>query len=143
MSVASGVLDYLRAYEGLEDLELDRLGHADGAACLQPMAEETVRKRYLDGSSQRQAVFTLWVRRAFGGGEQARLESLALLDNLADSLETATLRGDLPELGDGLRAWSLRATASPATELLQEDGLLVDGLTLQLIYFMEGYYAVK
>ncbi len=138
MNVLTGVRDYLRGFPGLEALEIDQLDAGAGAVCLHPVAGEPVRKEYLDGSVQEQVLFEIWVRRGYGGADQTRQESLSALQSLARRLEQETRAGFLPVLGDGKRAWSLRAADTPSSQLLQEDGLLVDQLTLKLIYFMEG-----
>lgn len=132
------VRDFLRTYPGLEALETDVLEDLSGAACLHPEAAEGTLREYLDGSSLRQAKFSLWVRKGYGGDKGARGDSLAYLENLARWLEDKTRRGDLPDLGEGSRAWSLRASDTPENVLMQEDGLLVDGITLTLCYFVRG-----
>ena len=135
MSVLESVRDYLSALPGLEELALDTLGRAPGDICLRPVSSEPVQKTYLDGSCRRQEQYVLWARRSY---DEHRQTDGLWISRLAETLEERTRTGDLPDLGAGKRAWSLRAIDTAAPELLLEDGMLVDQLTLQLIYFMEG-----
>lgn len=137
MTVMEGVRAYLETCPGLEYLTLDDLGPEDGAACLRAIPAEPVQKTYLDGSMRRQARYALWLRRS-GGDETARETQLRWSAALGETLEERTLRGELPELGAGRRAWSLRVLEASLPESRQEDGLLVDQLTLELIYLQEG-----
>ena len=60
------------------------------------------------------------------------------MSDLADLLGKNSRRGILPVLGPGKKSLSLRAETTAAPEILQENGLLVDQITLLLDYYMEG-----
>ena len=135
MSVLEAVREYLSALPGLEGLALDTLGRAPGDLCLRPVSGEPVIQTYLDGSTRRQEQYYLWARRSY---DEDRAEDGQWISGLAETLERRTRQGLLPELGPGKRAWSLLAVDTAAPELLLEDGVLVDQLTLRLTYFMEG-----
>jgi hypothetical protein len=133
MTVMEAAKAYLQGFPGLEELALEDLGQDAGCACLWPIAGEPVMKTYLDGASKRQQSAYVWVRRGYGGaGETGRLE------NLAQWLEQQSRAGNLPALDGGKRCWCVQVVDSPRVEQVQEDGLLVDQVTVQIIYFQEG-----
>jgi hypothetical protein len=132
MNVMEAAEKYLREFPGLEQLTLEELGQDAGSACLWPVAGDPVMKHYLDGASKRQQTAYLWVRRGYGG------ETTESLNDLAEWLENQRRQGKLPELDGGKRCWCIQTLDSPSVEMVQEDGLLVDQVTLQIIYFQEG-----
>ncbi len=138
MTTLEAVRDYLRRIPGLEALSLDDLQDGHGDACLRPVPADPVLRTYLDGSTRRQERFDLWIRRGSRGGETARAADLQEMSDLADLLGKNSRRGILPVLGPGKKSLSLRAETTAAPEILQENGLLVDQITLLLDYYMEG-----
>ena len=138
MTTLEAVRNYLRTFPGLESLSLDTLDYEHGGACLRPVPGEPVTRTYLDGATRRQEQFDLWIRRGSRGGDEARAADLRWLSDLAETLEQNTRRGILPDLGPGKQARSLRTATTAAPEILQENGLLVDQITLRLDYLMEG-----
>ena len=138
MSVLESVRDYLRDIPGLEGLRLDGMDDQAGALCLVPDPAELVLRTYLDGATRRQACFALLLRWGAGAPDESGAAAHGALCALAEALEARTLAGNLPELGPGLRAWSLRASDAPETQLEQDNGLRVERLPLRLIYYKEG-----
>ena len=136
MTILEGIRDYLKTCPGLAGLTLGDLGEEPGAACLRAVPGELEQTEYLDGASLRRMQILLLVRRGFGGAEESRAESLEALEELAETLKQGTRRGGLPDLGAGRRAWSLRPVELAAD--VQEDGWLVDQMTIALTYFQEG-----
>lgn len=137
MTVLEAMKTYLSALPGLSGLQLEDLGRSPGDCCLRSLPGEQLLREYLTGAQLLRLQMELLLRGA-GGSETDRESCFQQTEALMEALWQRTRRGDLPELGEGKRAFSLKLLETAAPEVYQEDGLLVDRITLELRYFQEG-----
>ena len=71
-----------------------------------------VLRRYIDGGSLRQFLFTFATRSYYGEVIRQQLDNLGLFERFADWLEAKSRAGELPALGEGRRARRLEVTTS-------------------------------
>lgn len=137
MTVLEAMKTYLSTLPGLGGLQLEDLGRSPGDSCLRSLPGEQLLREYLTGTRLLRLQMELLLRGA-GGSETDRQDCFQQTEALMEALWQRTRSGDLPALGEGRRAFSLKPLEAAAPEVYQEDGLLVDRITLELRYFQEG-----
>ncbi len=115
MSVASKVMEflsecpYMREFEQLFPVvELDILGESPTTYMVESTPAEPVLKRYANGDTERQYVFSLCSREFYGAPEN--VDTSEFYENFSDWLDTCTKEGKLPNLKGNLISKSIRAT---------------------------------
>lgn len=115
MSVASKVMEflsecpYMREFEQLFPVvELDILGESPTTYMVESTPAEPVLKRYANGVTERQYVFSLCSREFYGAPEN--VDTSEFYENFSDWLDTCTKEGKLPDLKGNLISKSIRAT---------------------------------
>lgn len=115
MSVASKVMEflsecpYMREFEQLFPVvELDILGESPTTYMVESTPAEPVLKRYANGDTERQYVFSLCSREFYGAPEN--VDTSEFYENFSDWLDTCTKEGKLPDLKGSLISKSIRAT---------------------------------
>lgn len=115
MSVASKVMEflsecpYMREFEQLFPVvELDILGESPTTYMVESAPAEPVLKRYANGDTERQYVFSLCSREFYGAPEN--VDTSEFYENFSDWLDTCTKEGKLPNLKGNLIGKSIRAT---------------------------------
>lgn len=115
MSVASKVMEflsecpYMREFKQLFPVvELDILGESPTTYMVESTPAEPVLKRYANGDTERQYVFSLCSREFYGAPEN--VDTSEFYENFSDWLDTCTKEGKLPNLKGNLISKSIRAT---------------------------------
>lgn len=139
MSVASKVVEFIQTCPFLEEfaelfsvVHLDKLEEDTTAYCIESTPVEPILKRYTNGDTIRQYVFSLCSRELYG--EEENKDTSEFYEKFSDWLEECTSTGDLPDLRGNLQSRSIRATT---------DGYLYDAqetkcqyrIQCQFIYF--------
>lgn len=115
MSIASKVMEflsecpYMREFEQLFPVvELDILGESPTTYMVESTPAKPVLKRYANGDTERQYVFSLCSREFYGAPEN--VDTSEFYENFSDWLDTCTKEGKLPDLKGNLISKSIRAT---------------------------------
>lgn len=115
MSVASKVMEFLSGCPYMKEFEqlfpvvaLDTLGEDPTTYMVESTPAEPVLKRYANGDTMRQYVFSLCSREFYGAPEN--VDTSEFYDNFSDWLDTCTKEGKLPDLKGNLISKSIRAT---------------------------------
>lgn len=99
---------------------------------------EPVLRRYVDGSSRRQLLFTVASREFYGPDTSLQAQSLSFFEALEDWVEQKSARREYPKLGDGKHCVSMEvlSTAYPLT--VSPDGMAQYQIQMKLTYLQEG-----
>jgi hypothetical protein len=94
-------------------------------------------KAYLDGSSNRQFLFTLATRAYYGDLIRQQIDNLGFFEGFGEWLEAQSRSKNLPDLGDGRMARKIEVTTSgyifaPESELARYQ------IQCRLHYFQKG-----
>jgi len=115
MSIASKVVEflsgcpYMREFEQLFPVvELDVLGESPTTYMVESTPAEPILKRYANGDTERQYVFSLCSREFYGTPEN--VDTSEFYENFSNWLDTCTKEGKLPNLKGNLISKSIRAT---------------------------------
>lgn len=98
---------------------------------------EPVVKKYMDGSSVRQFLFTLATRSYYDDYYRQQIDNLAFFERFTDWIEAQDSTGQFPELGEGKRPLRIRVTTSgylfaPENETARYQ------IQCSLIYYQKG-----
>lgn len=118
-------------------LRVDYLGEKPVEYVIETLPCDPVLKRYVDGSSVRQYLFSFGSREYYSKERLQNIQNSAFYERLADWVETKSKARELPELQNGKEAQKLEVVSS---------GYLYDGsmsnaryqIQLRLIYFKEA-----
>lgn len=115
MSIASKVVEflsgcpYMREFEQLFPVvELDVLGESPTTYMVESTPAEPILKRYANGDTERQYVFSLCSREFYGAPEN--VDTSEFYENFSDWLDDCTKEGKLPDLKGNLTSKSIRTT---------------------------------
>lgn len=115
MSIASKVVEflsgcpYMREFKQLFPVvELDVLGESPTTYMVESTPAEPILKRYANGDTERQYVFSLCSREFYGTPEN--VDTSEFYENFSNWLDTCTKEGKLPNLKGNLISKSIRAT---------------------------------
>lgn len=113
-SILGAVREFLQKSDLFEGnaIRINFLGEAPLEYTLEDVPAEPVIKRYLDGSSVRQALFVIASREFYGRDVIENLKACGFYEKLADWLEAQSAIGALPELSDGMKARKIEATTN-------------------------------
>ena len=101
-----------------------------------PCKEEV--RRYLDGSSVRQFLFTLSSREFKGEDIAQNTDNLAFYEGFSAWVLAQDRARRLPDLGEGRRAQKIEVTTSGYPFLVDEHGTARYQIQLRLEYFQKG-----
>lgn len=101
-----------------------------------PCKEET--KRYLDGSSLRQFLFTLSSREFKGEDIQQNTDNLAFYEGFSAWVARQDRARRLPDLGEGRKARKIEVSTSGYPFQVDEHGTARYQIQLRLEYFQKG-----
>ncbi len=115
MSVAGKVKEFIESCPFLGEFEqmfpvvrMEMLDEAATAYSIESTPAEPILKRYANGDSVRQYVFSLCSRELYGESENEK--TAEFYERFADWLDECTREGKLPELTGRLQSKSIRAT---------------------------------
>lgn len=115
MSIASKVVEflsgcpYMREFKQLFPVvELDVLGESPTTYMVESTPAEPILKRYANGDTERQYVFSLCSREFYGTPEN--VDTSEFYENFSNWLDTCTKEGKLPNLKGNLISKSIRTT---------------------------------
>ena len=115
MSVAVKVKEFIEGCPFLEEFEqmfalvnIDMLNEDATTYSIESTPAEPILKRYTNGDTVRQYVFSLCSREMYGESEND--QTVEFYEKFADWLEGCTYSGELPELSGNLQGKSIRAT---------------------------------
>ena len=114
MTIIESVREYLKACPLLEDglLRVDFLPEEAATYSVDVTPVTPVVKRYMDGSSVRQFLFTLATRTYYGEFIRQQLDNLAFFDQFEEWIDEQNRAKALPDLGEGRQAQRLEVTTS-------------------------------
>lgn len=126
MSIAGKITDFIRTCPFLQDFEsmfpkvdFDNLEEDATAYCIESSPAEPILKRYTNGDTLRQYVFSLCSREWYGPEENQ--DTSEFYERFADWLEECTENNMLPQLSGKLQSKSIRATTDGYLYAAQEN----------------------
>ena len=139
-TLIAAVREWLQTYEGLADgrINVDFLPEEAKTYSIDTVPAADIVKRYLDGSSRRQFLFTVASREFFSGDIAQNIDTHAFYEGLSAWLEQKSKHRDLPQLGEDRRALSIEISSTAYPFLVDEHGTARYQLQLRLIYFQKG-----
>lgn len=119
MSVIKNVRDFIKtcphlnvSTDGKVYLGVDYLKSDTTTYSLEEVPVNPIVKRYIDGSSIRQATFIFCSRELYGPELQTQLSNSGFYEDFSNWLEKCTLIGDLPKLDNDKESRSIEALTS-------------------------------
>lgn len=94
-------------------------------------------KRYLDGSSTRQFLFTLATRTYYGEFVRQQLDNLAFFDQFTEWVDAQDRARNYPDLGEGRQVQSLEVTTSGYVFAADTETARYQ-IQCRLVYFQKG-----
>ena len=111
-NIIEGVRQFLRTYPPLynDKINVDFLPEEGRSYAIEAVPAQQIIRTYVDGSSLCQCLFTVASREPFSEEVRQQLDNLDFYWKLSDWLKEKTMEKDLPDLGEGMEALSIRAT---------------------------------
>jgi hypothetical protein len=107
--------DYMLACPIIEDMKalgVDYLGTGDGAYSIDSVPGDTIVKRYVDGSAQKQYLFVFASKEFYDSDPLENLDNLGFYEKLEAWFEEMTEKDTLPVLDGGRTSLKLEALTS-------------------------------
>ncbi|MGN1478559.1 MAG: chloramphenicol resistance protein [Acutalibacteraceae bacterium] len=115
MTIIESVKNFILKCPYLDELarvNVDFLPEKPETYSIEEEPAQTVVKRYLDGSSQRQFLFVFAARLNYSDEVRNNIENSGFFEDFADWLEECTENDNLPLMADGLTAEKIEAISS-------------------------------
>lgn len=115
MTIIESVKNFILKCPYLDELarvNVDFLPEKPETYSIEEEPAQTVVKRYLDGSSQRQFLFVFAARLNYSDEVRNNIENSGFFEDFADWLEKCTENDNLPLMADGLTAEKIEAISS-------------------------------
>ena len=115
MTIIESVKNFILKCPYLDELarvNVDFLPEKPETYSIEEEPAQTVVKRYLDGSSQRQFLFVFAARLNYSDEVRNNIENSGFFEDFADWLEECTKNDNLPLMADGLTAEKIEAISS-------------------------------
>lgn len=140
MTIIEAVRGWLRTYPSLASgrLAVDFLPKQAQTYSVDSVPSKEEIKRYLDGSSVRQFLFTLSSREFKGEDIVQNVDNLTFYEGFAAWVLNQSRRRQLPELGEGRTARKVEVTTSGYPFQVDEHGTARYQIQLRLEYFQKG-----
>ena len=140
MTIIDGLRKWLQTYEGLSDgrLGVDFLPEDARTYSVDAVPTDEIVRRYLDGSSRRQFLFTVSSREFFGDDIAGNIDTHAFYEALSAWLEAQNARRAFPDIGDGRRVESVLISTNAYPFIVDDHGTARYQIQLRLIYFCKG-----
>lgn len=117
MALMEAVREFIKKCPYLEDFNreigVDYLGEGMTTYVLENTPVDPIVQGYTDGSSERRFAFVFASREPYGEDTIINLENIEFYEHMAAWMEACTLKGELPELGGGRQALSMKAMTTP------------------------------
>lgn len=139
-TLIAAVREWLQTYEGLADgrLNVDFLPEEATTYSIDSVPSTEIIKRYLDGSSRRQFLFTIASREFLSEDLAQNIDNQAFYEGLSSWLEWQVKSRNLPQLGENRQAQSIEVSSTAYPFIVDEHGTARYQLQLRLIYFQKG-----
>ena len=115
MTIIESVTKFIMSCPFLTELakvNVDFLPADPDTYSVEEVPSETIRKRYLDGSSERQFLFTFAARLNYSDEIRNNIDNSGFFEDFEDWLEECTEKEFFPELKDGLTPLKIEAISS-------------------------------
>lgn len=115
MTIIESVTRFIMQCPILDELarvNVDFLPNDPGTYSIEEVPTETVRKQYLDGSSERQFLFTFAARLNYSDEVRNNIDNSGFFEDFAEWLENCTENENLPAMRDGLTPFKIEAISS-------------------------------
>ena len=115
MTIIESVTKFIMSCPFLTELakvNVDFLPADPDTYSVEEVPSETIRKRYLDGSSERQFLFTFAARLNYSDEVRNNINNSGFFEDFEDWLEECTEKEFFPELKDGLTPLKIEAISS-------------------------------
>ena len=115
MTIIDSVTKFIMSCPFLTELakvNVDFLPADPDTYSVEEVPSETIRKRYLDGSSERQFLFTFAARLNYSDEVRNNIDNSGFFEDFEDWLEECTDKEFFPELKEGLTPLKIEAISS-------------------------------
>ena len=115
MTIIDSVTKFIMSCPFLTELakvNVDFLPADPDTYSVEEVPSETIRKRYLDGSSERQFLFTFAARLNYSDEVRNNIDNSGFFEDFEDWLEECTDKEIFPELKEGLTPLKIEAISS-------------------------------
>ena len=115
MTIIESVTKFIMSCPFLTELakvNVDFLPADPDTYSVEEVPSETLRKRYLDGSSERQFLFTFAARLNYSDAVRNNIDNSGFFEDFEDWLEECTEKEFFPELKEGLTPLKIEAISS-------------------------------
>ena len=115
MTIIESVTKFIMSCPFLTELakvNVDFLPADPDTYSVEEVPSETIRKRYLDGSSERQFLFTFAARLNYSDEVRNNIDNSGFFEDFEDWLEECTEKEFFPELKEGLTPLKIEAISS-------------------------------
>lgn len=115
MTIIESVTKFIMSCPFLTELakvNVDFLPADPDTYSVEEVPSETIRKRYLDGSSERQFLFTFAARLNYSDEVRNNIDNSGFFEDFEDWLEECTDKEIFPELKEGLTPLKIEAISS-------------------------------
>lgn len=139
-SIIGAVREYISTCPFLNEfarINVEYLDHETDSYTVDALPGEPLVQRYLNGDSEKQFLFTLSSREAYGPDVLQNLENSGFYDRFADWLEAESRTGNLPELPEGKEALSIRAVSQGFVFQTEFDAAQYQ-IQCKVLYYQKG-----
>ena len=115
MTIIESVTRFIMSCPFLNELahvNVDFLPADPDTYSVEEVPSETIRKKYLDGSSERQFMFTFAARLSYSDEVRNNIDNSGFFEDFEEWLEKCTETDNLPELREGLTPFKIEAISS-------------------------------
>lgn len=114
MNTMECIRDFIKTYPPLAQsrMNMDCLSQTEGSYSIDTVPGKEWVKRYIDGSGEKQALFVLCSREAFGEQIRRQIENIGFFEDFSAWLSLQSEKGNLPILAGGKTALKIEALTS-------------------------------
>lgn len=145
MSITSGVRAWLKTCPGLagEQIHVDWLPENARAYSVIPQPVNPALTEYCDGSSLRQAAYTIASREFLASDITVALENLDWYEDFSDWLDECNYRRRYPDLGNGRVCQSVRLQSSGYPLATDYTGMAQYQAQITITYYQSPTWAIS
>lgn len=114
MNIIESIREFIKTYPPLSGsrMNIDLLSEKEGSYSISAQPGKEWIKRYIDGSGEKQFLFVLSAREAFGEEIRKQIQNIGFFEAFSEWLAAQSEKGNLPILMEGKKAKKIETLSS-------------------------------
>jgi len=139
VTIIDGIREWLKTFSGLRDsrLNVDFLPEGARSYSVDAVPCRDIVRRYLDGSTRRQFMFTIASREFNSDNIAENIDTHAFYEQLQAWVESQSKRRNFPALGEKRQGLSIEVSSTAYPFIVDEHGTARYQIQLVLTYFQK------